>query len=203
MKRHFIFSSVIVCTLVAAIALVCLSPFPRQDSIVPEHPDRFAVAKPNLFEEQDRNQCSAFAAAYVLRHYDIEVTGKQVYDKTPYKIPFGPWRGYVLPRGILRVVGAHNLKPTLLTGNISTLKTRLATGVPVIVIVGDGLRWQHYMTLIGYDSSAGEMYFYDSGRKGDTNGDQPGNRTITEEYFLQLWGNGLPLLNHVYIVVEK
>ena len=58
------------------------------------------------------------------------------------------------------------------------------------------------MTLVGYDNEKHELYFFDSGRAEDENSDDPGNRTMTEEYFLKWWANGLPIFNHVYITIE-
>ena len=76
-------------------------------------------------------------------------------------------------------------------------------GTPVIVLVGDGLNWQHYMTLVGFDQSLSEVYFFDSLRQDDENGEAPGNRTLSTDYFLQLWDNGLPIFNHIYFTIEK
>lgn len=73
----------------------------------------------------------------------------------------------------------------------------------MIVFVGNGLFWQHYMTLVGFDEAKKELYFVDSKKERDENGLLPGNRTMTEEYFLKWWDNGLPVFDHVYITVNE
>ena len=36
---------------------------------------KFVIIKPNRIDFQSGNECSAFSAAYVLRHHDIEKSG--------------------------------------------------------------------------------------------------------------------------------
>jgi hypothetical protein len=91
----------------------------------------------------------------------------------------------------------------LFKGNVETLKRRLAKGEPIIVLIGQIYRWQHYMTLVGYKSDKKELYFYDSKKKYDENGKLSGNRTLKQDYFLKLWDNGLPIFNHIYIEVNQ
>ena len=90
----------------------------------------------------------------------------------------------------------------MFTGSLETLKTRLTAGTPIIVLIGNSLNWQHYMTLVGYDDTTNEMYFFDSLKSFDENNGQPGNRTITTDYFLKLWNNGLPIFNQLYFTIS-
>ena len=46
------------------------------------------------------------------------------------------------------------------------------------------------MTVVGYDDSLHEVYFFDSLREGDENQEAPGNRTLSTDYFLSMWDNG-------------
>jgi len=43
----------------------------------------------------------------------------------------------------------------------------------------------------------------DSNKASDENAELPGNRTMTNDYFLKWWSNGLPIFNHVYITVGE
>lgn len=190
---------VIAFILVISYGLFLITPFPNQDYISTKYPAKFIVDKESKFEKQGHNQCSAFTTAYVLRCSGIETNGSKVYKEISYKIPIS---GYVLPKGIINYLKDNNCKPQILKGNISTLKSRLTKGKPVIVLIGKGIRWQHYMTLVGYDDNKKKLYFFDSKRDKDENGALPGNRTLNEEYFLTLWNNGLPIYNKVYITVE-
>ena len=186
--------------LLVLIIFYYLTPFPQRDSLTKSVPSSYSIDQENSFETQVHNECSAFSTAYVLRHFGESQTGLELYEKFGYKLPFS---GYVLPKGILSYFKDSAYEATLYRGTFETLKSRLIEGTPVIVLVGDGLNWQHYMTLVGFDQSLSEVYFFDSLRQDDENGEAPGNRTLSTDYFLQLWDNGLPIFNHIYFTIEK
>jgi hypothetical protein len=190
---------VIFCFLIVG-SIHILSPFPISESKSINLPNKFNVPINTGFEHQGKNQCAAFSTAFVLRNFDRKAEGSMVYANIPYKIPIS---GYVLPKGVVTYLQSQGFNPTLFKGNINSLKTRLVQGNnPVIVLVGNGLLWQHYMTLVGYDNEKQELHFFDSGRDKDENAELPGNRTMTEDYFLKMWNNGLPIFNHVFITVK-
>lgn len=176
-----------------------LTPFPTHDQITLNFPSSFSIDKENSFETQVVNECSAFSIAYLLRHYQDPHTGLEIYDQLNYKLPIS---GYVLPKGILNYFNDSNYTIEMFTGTLETLKTRLSEGDPIIVLIGQSLNWQHYMTLVGYDATANEMYFFDSLKTEDENSIQPGNRTMSTDYFLSLWDNGLPIFNHLYFTIK-
>lgn len=191
--------AVIICFLVGMI--YCLAPFPKRDSITSASQKKFDVPIHTDFEQQGKNQCAAFSTAFVLRNSGKQAKGIEVYDKIPFKIPIS---GYVLPKGVISYLQSQGLKPMIYKGSLSSLKARLVHGnVPIIVLVGNGLFWQHYMTLVGFDDDKSELYFVDSNKVSDENAELPGNRTMTNDYFLKWWGNGLPVFNHVYITSEE
>lgn len=182
-------------------ALYFLSPFPNSDSISFTTQKKFDVPIYTDFELQGKNQCSAYSAAFVLRNSGKQAKGNEVYAKIPFKIPIS---GYVLPKGVFSYLQSQGLKPVIYKGNLSSLKARLVQGnVPVIVLVGNGFYWQHYMTLVGFDDDKSELYFVDSNKVNDENAELPGNRSMTNDYFLKWWSNGLPVFNHVYITVGE
>ncbi|AFQ44260.1 hypothetical protein [Desulfosporosinus meridiei] len=177
-----------------------LSPFPIREFKAERPPDRYEISINTGFERQGKNQCAAFSTAFVLRTFGQSLQGAEVYAKIPYKIPIS---GYVLPKGVVSYFQSQGFSPAIYRGDLNSLKTRLVQGnEPIIVLVGNGLFWQHYMTFLGYDDKKKELYFFDSGRDNDENADLTGNRTMTEDYFLKWWSNGLPVYNHVYITVE-
>jgi len=163
--------------------------------------NKFNVPIHTDFEQQGKNQCAAYSTAFVLRNSGLQAKGIEVYAKIPFKIPIS---GYVLPKGVLTYLESQGLNPIIYKGNLSSLKARLVQGAaPVIVLVGNGFFWQHYMTLVGFDDDKGELYFVDTNKLKDENLELPGNRTMTTDYFSQWWSNGLPVFNHVYIAVGK
>ncbi|MZP43788.1 hypothetical protein GTO89_12110 [Heliobacterium gestii] len=177
-----------------------LTPFPSEDVTAQSIPTRYHVPREAAYEVQGHNQCSAFSTAYLLRTLGKDAEGARVYSALVYKIPFS---GYVLPKGIMSYLQAQGMGPSIYRGALPTLKARLTQGNPVITLVGNGVLWQHYMTLVGYDEEKRDLYFFDSKRETDENSDLPGNRTLTEEYFLSMWDNGLPLFHHIYITAGE
>lgn len=175
------------------------SPFPAKDALSGDYPQEYSIINENYQKFQGYNECAGFAAAYVLRHYGIEADGKTVYDQLRYKIPVS---GYVWPKGVIRYLSDKNIGSSGMKGNIETLKRRLANGNPVISIIGEGFKWQHYVVLVGYSDIKNEMYMIDSNYMYDLNNDQPGNVTMSGNHFLSLWDNGLPIFNNYYIVIN-
>ncbi|MGL4335308.1 MAG: C39 family peptidase [Turicibacter sp.] len=186
--------------LVIGYMIYLTSPMPKVDSFVQLYPKIYAIKDENLFETQVKNECSAFSSAYILRHFGIEATGLQVYEEFDFKLPIS---GYVLPKGILNYFDKLPIQVEMYTGTLETLKSHLVQDVPVVVLVGDRLNWQHYMTVVGYDENLNELYIFDSLKDFDENSDFPGNRTMNTDYFLSMWNNGLPVFNQLYFVFER
>lgn len=199
MKRYLLWGLLPLLALLT-FGLYCITPFPTNDKINVNYPDSFTITQENSFETQIVNECSAFSSAYVLRHFGENKTGLALYDEFNYKLPFS---GYVLPKGILDYFKDTPYQVKMYTGTFETLKTQLTKGTPIIVLVGDHLNWQHYMTVVGYNDTLQEVYFFDSLRETDENESLPGNRTLSTDYFLSMWDNGLPIFNHLYFVIEK
>lgn len=199
MKRYLLWGLLPLLAILTFV-LYCITPFPTNDKINVNYPDSFTITQENSFETQVVNECSAFSSAYVLRHFGENKTGLALYDEFNYKLPFS---GYVLPKGILDYFKDTPYQVKMYTGTFETLKTQLTKRTPIIVLVGDHLNWQHYMTVVGYNDTLQEVYFFDSLRETDENESLPGNRTLSTDYFLSMWDNGLPIFNHLYFVIEK
>lgn len=190
-------SAALILLVLAGLGLHWLSPFPRRDLAPPLIPLRAEIRTPNRFEVQGPNQCGGYATAFVLRHLGREASGADIYRRLGRKLPFS---GYVLPGGITRLLEREGFRPALYRGTLRSLKAHVAKGRPPIVLVGDSVDWQHYITLVGYNTPKRALYFYDSNYTHDANGPLPGNRTLTEKEFLSLWNNGLPGFSRIYVV---
>ena len=192
---------VVITLILSSILFYTLTPFPIKDNISLKHDKAFSIKNDNeIFENQPPSKCAAYSLAYVIRNFGNKAFGDSLYEELDYKIPLS---GYVLPKGITTYTEKLGYTSKVYKGNLDTLKARLSEGKPIIVLIGDSIKWQHYMTLVGYDENKKELYFYDSKKTSDNNTDKPGNRTLTEDYFIDLWDNDLPVFNHLYIAIDK
>ena len=188
--------------LIVILSVLCgiiyaLSPLPSEDSISLVNNKEFYLPVYNDFELQTGNECAAYTAAFILRNLGKESTGADIYAEIPYKDPI---MGYVSTKGLISYLQTQGLTPMIYKGDLSTLEARLVEeSSPIIVLIGEGTNWQHYMTLVGFDEDENELYFFDSSEGNDKNAELPGNRTMEKDDFLNLWNNGLPIFNHVYI----
>ncbi|MBQ8993262.1 MAG: C39 family peptidase [Turicibacter sp.] len=198
--KKFLITGGLVLLALATVGIYFITPFPTTDTIKINYPNSFSITTENSFETQVVNECSAFSSAYVLRHFGENKTGLALYEEFNYKLAF---TGYVLPKGILEYFQKSPYQIQMYTGTFETLKTQLTKGNPIIVLVGADLHWQHYMTLVGYDDTLNEVYFFDSLKEYDENENAPGNRTLSSDYFLDMWDNELPIFNHLYFTITK
>ena len=79
---------------------------------------QYVVSKENHIDMQKGNECSGYAAAYLLRHYDIPANGTEVYQKMPYKAS----DGCVPPKGIKKVLESYGFHVKYCAGNLNALK---------------------------------------------------------------------------------
>ena len=187
---------IVIFLVLAGLGFYASGPLARADTVTQVIRESVWIEAPNRFEIQGKNECTGFAVAYVLRHFEIEVTGKEIYDAVRFKLP----SGRVLPRGPINELRRHGIQAQVYTGTLNTLKARLSMGNPIIVITGDGLKWMHYFVLVGYDEPTKELHFYDPEIAEYGNGKAPGNRILTEEQFLKLWNTHIPGFRNIYIV---
>ena len=149
---------------------------------------------------QTYNDCAPFNVAAVIRVLTNENVSSAEFAKT---IGWRLKNKYTLPMGLEDQLKENNITievPNLLSltenERIIYLKEQLSSDHPVILLIGiDG--FQHYITLLGFDSVKREFYFYDSiykaGEVGltiDDNGESPGNRTFTTQDLLDHWSKG-------------
>lgn len=145
--------------------------------------EAFLITKPNRFETQQNAECSAFASAYVYRHFGKNVTGLDLYKEMPCKTR----KGYVYCRGIVRLARKYGFWAKFYIGNLNALKNTVALGKPVIVMVRSRMKSHnlHYITIVGYDKE--NIYAVDSAASLRNANETNYNRVIPVKEFKKLW----------------
>lgn len=147
----------------------------------------YMVEGKNRIDIQTEFQCSAFASAYVLRHFGIDASGIKLYAKMPHKMK----NEYVYPKGIKALLRCYGIRVHYCRGNLSTLKQELQKEHPVIVMirVRKDKNWLHYVPVVGYDE---EYFFVAESLPGLVNCQANSyNRKIANKEFLQLWNTAM------------
>ncbi len=152
------------------------------------------------FDRQSMNQCAGYVASFVLRYYGFDLSGGDVYREMVY---FRYYSYGIMPGKLVKTLNAHGLKANMYRGRTEHLYYYISRDIPVIVLIGEGLRWQHYLVLLGYNRDLSKFYFYDPSR-GPLSGvsPYPGNRVMDKEEFTSLWQNRVPFYNNLYIPVK-
>lgn len=167
---------------------------PKQDQIKAKYQKEYLVNASSDFLMQEHNQCAGFATAYNLKVRSKKTTPLKVYNNLKYKLS----NGYVLPQSIKTYLEDKGLQVKMYKGNLKQLKTRLNQGKPIITLIGQGLAWQHYVNVVGYDQN--NIYLYDSMLSNTNN--HKYNRILSNEKFLSYFNNELPIYHNLYYVVE-
>lgn len=168
---------------------------PQKDTIAVDFPDYYLIETPNYFEQQGINQCGGFASAFVMRHFGQDYLGKDVYGRLGAKLS----SGYVLPQAILDYFNGEQYQIALYQSDLPRLKTRVAQGDPIMILMGQGGSWQHYAVVVGYDEE--NIYLFDS-LKQTVSDNAYYNRSMPTTYFEQLWNNGLPLFERACFAIK-
>lgn len=162
----------------------------------------FVVCKENHIDIQKGNKCSGYAAAYLLRHYDIPASGTEIYQKMPYKAS----DGCVPPKGIKKVLESYGFCVKYCAGNLNALKREVCKGNPVIVFikVRKDKRWLHFVPVVGYDEN--NLFLADSAAENVNCSEKAYNRKISNDDFMALWNTAMlkmPLYARTFYVIEK
>lgn len=168
---------------------------PRQDFTRPHCPEHYLIKQKNRFELQGENKCGGYAAAFLLRSLGTPVSGEEVYRKMDYRLS----SGYVLPQALLDALADRGFDAVLCRCSLEQLKTHVSGGIPVIVLLGDGEKWQHYANVVGYDTE--NVLLFDSLCPGGSAAYY--NRVMTYDEFLEQWNNGIPLFQRVCVVIRS
>lgn len=188
--------------LITSIIDVIFMGFPIPKFSRGNYPLRYIITKKNRIEIQNNFECAGYSAAYIMRHFDIEATGQDMYKIMPNKM----YSGNVYPKGIIKLMMHHEFKAYYRTGNISELKRQISKGTPVITFIKvyQNKNYLHYVPMVGYD----EENFYLAESLGYlVNEDNIYyNRKIPIKEFKKLWRTNslrMPLYQYTYIVISQ
>lgn len=161
-------------------------------------PKEFVITKANRFEMQTGNQCAGFAAAYLLRHCDLEKEGDSLYELMPNKMK----DGCVWPKGIIKQLSQYGLKAKYCAGNLTALKKEISKGRPVIVLIRTwkNQNWLHFVPVVGYNEDY--IFVAESLKELVNCNEQYYNRKIAVNEFRKLWNTSMlkmPCYRNTYI----
>lgn len=171
-------------------------------------PESFLIMDENRFDYQPGLECSAFASAYMLRHFKEDADGLELFETFPGKLSGGAG---VSPSGIEEFFhGREGYTAEFVTdGTVEDLKGLVSTGVPVIVFIHveepyESIHNTHYLPLVGYDSEY--FYFAESLDYLANCKDEKGisyNRKTEISKFERLWKDIDGIWDNPYFVIQK
>ena len=158
-------------------------------------PQEFSIdSGHNYIDPQTGDMCSAYAAAYVMRHFGKQITGPELYGDIHRVF------GFVPVHHIVSLFEDYGFHAKAYRGNIDTMKERLTDGVPIIAFVsipGD----THYVVIVGYD----ENFIYLADSIPDYSNAEGGwyNRRLSVKAFEEIWKTNMYPVENIYIVVDS
>lgn len=166
-----------------------------------QYPSQFMITQENPIDIQKDFECSAYASAYLLRHFGKEASGEAIYKVMPNKMK----DGCVYPKGILNFMRTQGFEFKYYRGNIETLKEEVSKGVPVIVFIKvfKNKKWLHYVPVIGYDEE--NIYIAESLENLINTSSENYNRKVTIKDFKKLWKTNdfrIPFYKYTYIAYD-
>lgn len=165
-----------------------------------EYPEEYLIATTSTMDYQENNQCSGYAAAYVLRVLGDNITGTEAYNLITNKNNDGT----VSPLALSSSLDKAGYDASLKKGSLDKLKYQVSKGTPVIVFVKTSPLAQalHYIDVVGYDSE--NIYVVDSLYNYANTKSTNYNRTISTEDFLTMWDTQSTFGNkNLYITISK
>lgn len=196
-KSLIILSSIV--SIVVVVFLFIITPIviltPKADKMENENiPDKFFIANGTYIDYQESNDCSAYAAAYVLRCLGTDISGKELYPQ------INRFFGMMTIQSVNNAVEMQGHFSKGYYGSIDTLKQRISLGKPIICCITDKGD-THFVVAVGYDGDY--IYLVDS-IKENTNVSNTDlyNRRVEIKDFEGLWKNKWYFCNNIYIVVE-
>ena len=148
----------------------------------------------NYIAYQQDNECSAYASAYVLRHYGENISGEELYKEV--KRTFG----FVFPKNIVNVFKKKGYVAKTYSGNFNTLKERINCGGQIIAFISSK-NDTHYVVVVGYDTEY--VYLVDSLLENKNIDNKSYNRRISISDFEKIWKTNTIFPNNIYIVIDK
>lgn len=166
------------------------------------YPPRFLILRPNRIDFQQSMECSAYACAFVLRHYGREASGQVLYREMPCKRR----NGTVYPKGIKKLLTRQGLNAVYCTGNLNALKREISSGNPPIVFIRTrpGKNWLHFVPVVGYDET--HLFLADSLTDLANCSENGYNRKVSNKDFLKLWNTSMlkmPLYRNTFFRISE
>lgn len=169
-------------------------------------PEEFMVTSKNNFDYQSGLECSAYASAYVLRHYGEKASGIELFKTFPSKLS----EGGVAPNGITTFFNERGYRTEYIcNATVQELKKEISKGAPVIVFIHvsepyTSTHYTHYVPIVGYDKD----YFYFAESLSDLANckdekDIPYNRKTEITKFERLWSNIDSMWDNPYFSIQK
>jgi len=162
----------------------------------PSHYISFYDSSP--IAKQSPYMCAGYSVSFLKQYYNyIDSSGKRSYRQMAYSLPM---INGVPPFRLVNYLNKNNFNTDFYRGNLRNLFGHIVNDRPVIVLVGNSLNWQHYIVLLGYDVGEEKLYFYDPLKPYLPSNDYLiGNKVLSFDEFKEVWANGLPIYNHLYI----
>lgn len=193
LKRLVIAAACVLALLIIAAAVIAAFR-PKRDGVSCDFaPASFSITGGNYIAYQSDGQCSAFAASYVMRSLGAQISGEELYPD------IGRTFGFVSPQSLVKTFAEYGYNAAAYHGDISTLKARVAQGVPVIAFISIP-NDTHYVVVTGYDEE--RLYLADSLPENANAAEPWYNRSVSAEEFAELWRTDTILPDNVYIVAE-
>jgi len=184
-----------------AYSFLGLSVKPKIDKLVIK--ENAFIEYPTEFNyKQTKNDCGPFSVAAAVR----ALTGKNVSSasfaqEVSWRLP----NNYTLPWGLESLLKAHsisikkpNFKFLMDNEKIMLIQQYLSYGLPIIIL-GQRDNYEHYITIVGFDSNKDQYYVYDSLQSSspeqknmtiDENSTLSGNKTLNSQELLDFWRGG-------------
>lgn len=195
-KRYQITTLICILLALTVIGILLFRTIPSKDTIrAAAFPQGFRIdAGNNYIDLQTGNECSAYAAAFVMRHLGKQITGPELYGDI-HRI-----FGFVPVHHVVSLFQNHGYHAEAYHGDLDTMKERLTDGVPIIAFVsipGD----THYLVIVGYDENF--IYLVDS--VSDYSNADGGwyNRALSAAEFEEIWVTNMYPVKNIYIVVNQ
>lgn len=154
--------------------------------------ESYFITNATYIDYQEENDCSAYAAAYMLRCLGNEIDGKQLYPQMKRHL------GMMTVKSVENALEKQGYSAKAYHGSIDSLKQRPKQGKPVICFIRNG-KDTHYVVGVGYDKEY--IYLVDSIKENANVSDSYlYNRKVEIKDFEQIWKNNFYTVNNIYIV---
>lgn len=161
-------------------------------------PNEFLITTPNTIDSQVGNECSGYAAAYVLRTFGVNVDGSFIYSQIQNKNEDGT----VPPKALTKYINDFGFNAKIKNGSIKQLKKAISKGTPIIVFVRvvPESPYFHYLPIVGYNEQG--FWVSDSLDYMKTHESEFYNRFVSYEEMELMWETNVEQKN-TYIVIGK